>query len=183
MNSRTAQRKRTEERILTVARRLFARQGYDRTTIRAVAGEAGIDPGLVIRYFGNKENLFAHAARMESEDPLPANASDVATLLLDSLGDKLAGEPVSVIAMLRSMLTHPEAGREVLAFMTDQQRQIAKALPQPDAALRADLLGAITMGMLFGRYLIKLEVLQDASPEEIIDLLRPCFHALAEGGD
>src|SRR5918999_3493174 len=48
----------TREAIAGAARRLFAERGYDRTTIRAIAAEAGVDPALVVHFFGSKEALF-----------------------------------------------------------------------------------------------------------------------------
>jgi hypothetical protein len=57
--------------------------------------------------------------------------------------------------------------------------QIRAAIPTADADLRASLLSAITHSVIVERYLLRLGRLADASPEEIIDLLRPCFQALA----
>ena len=51
----------TRERILTSARELFARNGIDKTSIRAVAAAAGVDPALVHHYYGTKQQLFAAA--------------------------------------------------------------------------------------------------------------------------
>jgi len=52
----------TRADILSAARRRFATEGYEGTTLRAVAAEVGVDAALVIRYFGSKEDLFAAAA-------------------------------------------------------------------------------------------------------------------------
>src|SRR4051794_28229234 len=49
----------TKARILAAAQRLFAAEGYERTTVRAIAAAAAADPALVVRYFGSKEGLFA----------------------------------------------------------------------------------------------------------------------------
>ena len=48
----------TREAILEAARRQFADLGYDRTTLRSVAAEAGVDPALVVHFFGSKQQLF-----------------------------------------------------------------------------------------------------------------------------
>lgn len=48
----------TRDRIAASARRLFAEGGYTDTSVRAIAADAGIDPALVIRYFGSKDLLF-----------------------------------------------------------------------------------------------------------------------------
>src|SRR5215472_8316173 len=59
----------TRASILTAARERFAADGYERATIRAIAGDAGIDPALVMRYYGNKEGLFAAAAEIDLHLP------------------------------------------------------------------------------------------------------------------
>src|SRR5689334_16457158 len=69
--TRAEQRRNTEARILDQARRLFAESGYDRTTIRAVATAADVDPGLVMHYFRSKEELFARATE-GGTPPLPS---------------------------------------------------------------------------------------------------------------
>src|SRR4051794_41498222 len=61
--SREERRRRTERCILQEARRLFAEDGFERTTIRAVARRTGVDPALVMQYFGSKEGLFAAAMK------------------------------------------------------------------------------------------------------------------------
>ena len=52
--SRAEQRQRTQSRILAAAQKLFAELGYDRATVRAIAAEAGTDPGLVMPIPGPK---------------------------------------------------------------------------------------------------------------------------------
>ncbi|MQA12274.1 MAG: TetR family transcriptional regulator [Pseudonocardiaceae bacterium] len=179
--SRAEQRQKTENRILTAARRLFADSGYDRTTIRAIAAEAKTDPGLVMRYFGSKKELFALVAEIAPDEPVTGTPEQAAEHLLTSLGDKLEAEPSATLAMLRSMLTHPEAAKEVRAAVTNQQRDAAAAFPGDDAVLRAGLIGALTLGTVLGRHLLRLDGLRDAPPEAITALLRPCFHALVDG--
>jgi AcrR family transcriptional regulator len=59
----------TRAAILAAARDRFATQGYERATIRAIAADAGIDPAMVMRYYGNKEGLFAAAATFDLQLP------------------------------------------------------------------------------------------------------------------
>ncbi|MDT5208004.1 MAG: hypothetical protein QOF67_419, partial [Mycobacterium sp.] len=47
--------------ILAAARQRFAESGFERATIRAIAADANIDPSMVMRYFGSKDQLFAAA--------------------------------------------------------------------------------------------------------------------------
>ncbi|MGY5190550.1 UNVERIFIED_CONTAM: TetR/AcrR family transcriptional regulator, partial [Bacillus amyloliquefaciens DSM 7 = ATCC 23350] len=59
----------TKAVILAAARDRFARSGFARATIRAIAADAGIDPSMVMRYFGNKNQLFAAAADFDLQIP------------------------------------------------------------------------------------------------------------------
>ena len=52
------------ERILAVARCAFAEQGYRGATLRAIAGEVGVDVALIAHYFGNKQGLYTEAMKM-----------------------------------------------------------------------------------------------------------------------
>ncbi|WP_049576230.1 TetR/AcrR family transcriptional regulator [Nonomuraea sp. SBT364] len=177
--TRAEQRRQTEDRILAAARRLFADNGYDRTTIRAVAAAAGADPGLVMRYFGSKDELFARVAEVPSDGPVSGSPEEVAELLLAALDGKLRGDLSGTLAMLRSMLTHPDAGQEMRAAISGQQRQVAAALPADDALLRAGLIGALTLGTIIGRDLLGLDGVRDADVADIVRVLRPAVHAIA----
>jgi AcrR family transcriptional regulator len=180
--TRAEQRRHTQDRIMDAARRLFAEHGYDRTTIRAIAAEAKADPGLVMRYFGSKEKLFARIAVVNQNEPIGGSPEQVAELLLSALAAKVAAEPVGALAAVRSMFTHPEAAKEVRQAMLAEQRQAAESIPGEDADLRAGLIGALTLGTVIGRYLLGLDGLRDAPPEQVIALLRQSFHSIIHGG-
>jgi len=174
------QRRQTEERILAAARRLFGEHGYDRTTIRGIAEAAGSDAGLVMRYFGSKEKLFAKAATIPPDGPIAGSPEEIAGLLTSGLSAKLSDEPAAALAALRAMFSHPDAAAEVRAAMTGQQRQVAAQLPGEDAVLRSGVIGALTLGLVIGRHLVRLDGL-DASPEELMEVAGPMIDALVNG--
>lgn len=178
--TRVEQRRRTETRILTAARELFGEHGFDRTTIRAIATRAGSDPGLVMRYFGSKEKLFAQAAAIPADGPIEGSPDQIAELLTAALAEKLAAEPTAALAALRAMFTHPEAAAEVRAAMTAQQRQVAAHLPGDDALLRSGVIGALTLGLVISRHLVNLDGL-DASPEKLMAVAGPLIEELTTG--
>ena len=60
----------------------FAEHGYERTTLREIAGKAGIDASLVIRYFGSKDGLVADILRRARRSELELMAD-----LLNRVGD------------------------------------------------------------------------------------------------
>ena len=178
--SRAEQRRRTEARILDAASRAFLTAGYERTTIRAVASAAGVDAGLVIHYFGSKQELFR---RVIDAAPIPEEISgapgQAAEQILAMLADRLASEPAASLALLRSMLTSPEAASAAGVAITRYEAQIARAIPASDASLRAAIISAITLGVMVSRHLIKSDELAAADPAQVISLLRPCMISLA----
>ncbi|WP_040835058.1 TetR/AcrR family transcriptional regulator [Nocardia brevicatena] len=180
--TRAEQRRKTQERILRAATRLFAESGYERTTIRAVATAADTDPSLVIRYFGSKEQLFARVAVPEPDAPVSGSPEQAAEQLLVALADKLAAPDAATLAAIRTMLTHTDAADSVRAAMSERQHQAARHLTDADADLRAGLIGALTIGVVIARHLLRLDSLSDAPPDRIIDLLRPAVHRIAHDG-
>ncbi|GAA2432361.1 TetR family transcriptional regulator [Actinomadura vinacea] len=173
--TRAERRRRSEQRILTAARTLFAARGYERTTIRAVAEEAGVDPSLVIQNFGSKRELFSRAVRITA---VPDTGAEPVEQLLETLGLKLGGLPPQSLAMMRSMLTHPEAADSARALLERQVDQIGEALTCEDASLRAALAVSVMLGVSIGHQLLELSALSEASPNDIARLLRPSLQAL-----
>ncbi|MCP2168402.1 TetR/AcrR family transcriptional regulator [Goodfellowiella coeruleoviolacea] len=179
--TRSQRRRRTEERILARARELFAESGYERTTIRAVAARAGVDPALVMQYFGAKDELFRRAVAVSTEEVADGGPERLVERLLAAVGVKLGEQPPSSLALLRSMLTHPEATEHVRTSISGQLAHIQATIPGEDAELRAALIVATLFGVTLGRHLLDLDALRDVPPERIAALLRPAFTALAEG--
>ncbi|HEY1971389.1 MAG TPA: TetR family transcriptional regulator [Pseudonocardia sp.] len=87
----TAKAERTREQIVTAAMRLFREQGYQGTTMRGVAAEAGVSVGNAYYYFASKEQLvqgyYDHMAAEQAArcQQLFANTSDFAERLHGSL--------------------------------------------------------------------------------------------------
>jgi AcrR family transcriptional regulator len=180
--SRAEQRRRTEARILDAASQIFLAAGYERTTIRAVASAAGVDAGLVMHYFGSKQELYR---RVIAAAPLPEVSGapeEAAEQILATLADRLASEPTASMALLRSMLTNPEAAAVARVGMARYHAQIAEVIPVEDAGLRAAIISAIILGVTVSRHLVKSDDLATADPAQVIDLLRPCLRALAAEG-
>jgi AcrR family transcriptional regulator len=171
----------TEAKILAAARANFARVGYDGGTIRAIAAEAGVDPSLVLHYFGSKEGVF-RAAVAFPVDP----AQFVPQLLapgLDGLGERLvrffletwdspAGRPL--LALIRSVVASEDAAALLREFITREVLgRLATALRADQPRLRASLAASTLIGMAMLRYIIKLEPLASAKPEVIAGWLGP----------
>jgi AcrR family transcriptional regulator len=175
---RAEQRRRTEARILETAARLFVESGYERTTIRGIARAAGVDAGLVMHYFGSKQELFRRVTHASPTQPLSGTPEQVSEQILAILADSLANEPVQSLAVLRSMLTHPEAAQVAQEGAARYRAQISRSIPAVDAGTRAALVSAIMIGVVVSRHLLKNGGLTDATPQQIVALLRPCLRSL-----
>ena len=98
----------TRGEILAAARSSFADRGFDRTTIRGVAGEAGVDPALVHHYFGSKEDLFLAALEIpvDPRELIPP----VFAPGLDGVGERL-------LTMFLGVWDRPENNQPLRAFL------------------------------------------------------------------
>jgi AcrR family transcriptional regulator len=186
--SRDERRRRTEAGILATARRLFAEEGYERATIRAVAQHAGVDPALVMQYYGSKEGLFAaamkgaHGGESVTEadrDAIPAAAlRDLFAKFEDTVDREAA------VALLRNFLTHPEANRimrdEVMCKITGK---MAGTIGGCDAQLKAALLMACVAGVGLARYLLEIPGLAEAAREDVQRLMEPALRVILDAGD
>jgi AcrR family transcriptional regulator len=186
--SREERRRRTEACILQEARRLFAEEGFERATIRAVARRTGVDPALVMQYFGSKEGLFAAAmegahsggtARTAPREKIPTAVLRDVLAKFEENGDREAA-----VALLRNFLTHPEANRimrdEVLCSVI---RDLAGTIGGTDAELKAALLMSCVAGMALARYVLELPGLAGAPRADVERLLQPALQAiLGEAG-
>lgn len=178
--SRADRRRATEARILTNARELFAAKGFERTTIRAVATAAGVDPALVMQYFGSKRELFGQAVQAVPAPLAATDADGLVDQLMASLGLKLGGLPEGTLAMMRSMLTDQAAADHVRAALDRQVDGVGAALPDADdPELRAALMVTALLGVTIGHQLLGLPVLREAPPDHVAALLRPAIQALA----
>lgn len=181
----------TRDAILAAARARFAQHGYDRTTIRAVAADAGVDPALVHHFFGTKDGLFARTMQ------LPLDPAEVVPQLVDAgpreeLGERLARFCTGVfrehrganpmVAMLRSSMSGPGAARMIREFYTQAVlRTVAERLGVPDGELRAALCASQVMGMAVAREVIELPPLVELDDEVLVAAVAPVFQHYLTG--
>lgn len=172
----------TRDAILAVARRGFATRGYEATSLRAIATEAGVDPALVIHYFGSKEGLFTAATGMPAS--LPELFSGFAGLpVRDRVQALVRGylEMVdsdesrnAIIALVRSAVSNETAAATLRDFMTAQLLPVIVAMTdEPDAQLRASLVAAQLIGTAMLRHVLRVEPLARATHDEIVALMAP----------
>ncbi len=159
----------TRAAILAAAQGRFAVEGYERATIRAIAADAGIDPSMVIRYFGSKAELYAAASAIDLAVPdLPPDqaAHRYAKAFLDRWE---AGENAAEAILLRTAPTHPESAQRVQEiFGTQIVPALRAAFPDdPDIEPRAALVLSQTLGVAYVRYLLGIEPLASMDPAVI----------------
>src|SRR5258708_32337569 len=128
--------------------------------------------------FGSKQQLYRRVIDAAPVPEVSGTPAEAAEQILAGLASRLASEPVASLALLRSMLTNPEAASAASAGIARYEAQIAQAIPADDADLRAAMISAITLGITVSRHLIKSDQLANADPDRVIELLRPCRHSL-----
>ncbi len=172
----------TRDRILASARELFARNGIDRTPIRAVAAAAGVDAALVHHYFGTKQQLFAAAIQIPI-DPMTVLVP-IRELPIEDLGFALPSVLLplwdselgaSFIATLRSLI----AGADVsLARSFLEQVIVAEVAARVDnppgtGILRAQFFASQLMGVVMARYIVQIEPFASLPAEQIVATIGP----------
>ncbi|HZU90952.1 MAG TPA: TetR family transcriptional regulator [Stellaceae bacterium] len=163
---------RTKLRILNAARRRFAEEGYERTTIRGVAAAAAIDPSMVIRYFGNKEGLFAAAASFDLALP------DLAAVPRRERGKRLARHFLhlwehdaaggGLAVLLRTAATSDGAAERVRRIFREQVLPAIAAVSPDAPATRAALITSQFLGLAYSRYVVRIPELTMLAEDVIV---------------
>lgn len=170
----------TRDAILAAARSAFADRGYSATSLRAVAGHAGVDPALVMHYFGSKRGLFAAAVGIPVD--IDALLSQITDGPVDGLGERLVAfylrivdaDDSPVVALLRSAASDEDAAAMLREFIADEVvARLAATIPAPQAELRATLVGTQLVGMAVLRRVVQLEPLASAPPDIVVSWLAP----------
>jgi AcrR family transcriptional regulator len=164
----------TKATILAAAREQFAAAGFAGTTIRSVATAAEIDPSMVMRYFGNKDRLFAAAAEFDLRFP------DVSQVPVDELGPVLVGHFLTrwegdeaLIVLLRSATTNADAAERMREIFGAQLGPSVAAIAPDDAPRRAGLIATQMLGMALCRLVLQLPPVVDMTRDEVIAWLGP----------
>jgi AcrR family transcriptional regulator len=173
----------TRDRILTTAREEFSERGYEKTSVRGIAKAAGVDPALVHHYFGTKEQVFEAAIEVAFAPALRAPDA-IGDGPLDEVGERLTRfilglweNPASrtpLLAIVRSAVNNETAAAVFRRLIAAQVlSRVAAQVGLPDAELRVELAAAQLVGCAMLRYVIKVEPLASADPEQIVARLAP----------
>jgi AcrR family transcriptional regulator len=172
----------TRTQILASARRAFSQNGFARTTVRAIATEAQVDPALIHHYFGSKEQLFTAAIALPLDPkkvlaPVHSSTSDQlgTSLLTAVLGVWESEHQAAILAAFRSAISG-EGTRLIQSFLLNiVLRDIIPRVDSPAGTgiIRAELVASQIAGLLITRYILELEPLKSLSVDALVPLVAP----------
>ena len=181
----------TRGAIVGAARRAFAARGFAGSSLRMIAADAGVDAALIHHYFDNKQQLFLATMALPAE--LPQLVERVAAGGPVGLGDRMVrtvlelwdseAQPM-LVGALRTGLHDPEMARPVREFLTLEilGRLLRSARIDPDeAARRAGLVASQMLGLVVGRYLLRLPALADRPATELAAEIGPTLQRYFDG--
>jgi AcrR family transcriptional regulator len=186
---RTRNAAATKEDILRAALMAFSQRGYDGVSAREIAREVGVNPMLVNRYFGSKEELFAAAT-----DAAFADDSAFAEVFkgdVASLGERLARfivvkgrtNDVGIDPLLFMLRSAPNSRAAEILRSTIEQRVeagVRNALSGDGVRERAALLLSLIAGFQLMRSVIDIASLTPSADSLLISKLGKMFQAITE---
>ncbi|MFG3720641.1 TetR family transcriptional regulator [Streptomyces massasporeus] len=140
----------TRTAILKAARHLLARHAHGDITLKAVADRAGVSPPLILKYFGNKDTLFARVMSFESdaEALLAAPLEDLGPHMVRHVLVSQSEQGADPLLRIVFAPLHGEQGDILRAnFRTQVTDRLTARLTGPDAGLRAELAVATLLGL------------------------------------
>ena len=176
----------TRQRIMDAAQDLFAENGYDHVSVRAIAERAGVNLALINRYFGSKRDLF-HGVLNASVVFPDIVGGDFATLpvrLARYVVGRATGadEPSPAIRALLRSSNSPEV-RQILAerMRTILFEPMVARISGPEAETAAAIVTAVVSGAQSVRQLLGPEVMAAGGTETAVRRLTAVFDACFAG--
>jgi AcrR family transcriptional regulator len=172
----------TRSEIVAAAAWCFTSAGYDATSTRQIAAKAGVDPALVRRFFGGKEELFTEVASAvidpdKTVAAVTAGPADRAgerliRHVLGLLGD--VRQPGPLLGLIRSAVSSEHAARVLRSFLAGRVLgRIAAALNVDQGDVRAALAASQLVGIAISRYAVQLAPLAAADDEQMVGWVAP----------
>jgi AcrR family transcriptional regulator len=175
----------SRDAVLSAAKKRFATEGYEKTTLRAIARDAHVDPSMVLYLFGSKADLFRESLRLILDPEALASAiaggpdddADIGTRLVRtylSIWESPESGP-TMVAMLQSATSNSDAHEAFRAFM---QQYVLTAVAGElgggeQARLRALLAASQLVGTAVLRYVMKIPPLASLPGEQLARLIAP----------
>ncbi|MBT2565754.1 TetR family transcriptional regulator [Arthrobacter sp. ISL-85] len=181
----------SREDILDAARMLFAEHGFEGTSMRQVARAAGVDPGMIHHFFTGKDELFALSVELPADpeqvlagvaEADPATRAELIVRTVLRLWESPA--QAGLLAFLRGTIGS-KAKTALLREMVARRvisRIMASVPGNPDeVALRGSLVATQVVGLMMVRYVVRLEPLASAEPEDVVRLVAPSVQRYLTG--
>lgn len=177
----------TRDAILDAALRLFAAQGFEATSLRAIAAEAGVDAALIRHFFGDKESLFATVVTDRTEYPAHLATATVAdrstagrafTEAYLGLWEDPATRPV-LLALVRSATTSPHAARMLREFLGRLMPSLLG--PGDEHVERVALAGSHLLGVAVARHVVAVPPIAALTHDALVDELAPTIQRYLDG--
>jgi AcrR family transcriptional regulator len=157
----------TKSLIAKEAVKQFSEVGYEKTTIRSVAMAAGVDPKLVMHYFGSKQQLFVsttgvpqtveRAVGILKLTPAPLRGRALAEAIFQA---QKSGEDLQLVGLIRAAATEPEAAEMIRElYVKEAMLKVVKALNLDNAELRAVMLTTLVSGFVFTSRILELQAI------------------------
>src|SRR6201992_2744987 len=165
----------TKAAILAAARERFGANGFQGATIPGIAAGAGIDPSMVMRYFGSKGQLFAAAAEFDLKFPdlTELDRAAVGRSLVRHFLPRWEGDDALVI-LLRSSATNADAAQRMQHIFTKQlQPLVATLVPAAEARWRSGLIATQILGVAWCRFVLRFAAVVRMSPAAIVAWVGP----------
>jgi AcrR family transcriptional regulator len=180
----------TRELVLAGAREEFRERGYEAASVRSVARRAGVDPGTVRHWFGDKTHLFTASLGLVDVDPA-AIVRAAAEGPVAQLGERLVravvdvwdtdyGETVRLV--IPAVMADPGLRALLPQFLgAELLGPIVRRLDVEDAPLRTALVASQMAGVLMTRYLVPIEPLASQPPARVAQLVGPTVQRYLTG--
>ena len=172
----------TRADILSAARRRFATEGFDRTTLRAIAADVGVDAALVIRYFGSKQDLFATATEftIELPDLSGVDPDEIAGMLLPRYF-AVWEEDHTFLALLRAATTSRVAADTLCQALATHVAPILITATPDHPQTRIGLTDAFIIGLATTRSILANPPVANLSRDELSRWAGPVIRQLLVG--
>ncbi len=167
----------TRGEIVEAAKRVFAANGYDGTSLRAVARDAGVDPALVHHYFDGKASLFVAAMALpfdprqvkeHAASPEFSGARTIESFL--TMWDNAEGSGSSFASCVAAMAASTSVADAMREFVNERVWSVRPPVEGETAATatrRTAMVSSQLMGLAFTRYILRVPPLSTASPKQI----------------
>ena len=175
----------SRDAVLAAAKQRFATEGYEKTTLRAIAGDAHVDPSMVLYLFGSKAELFRESLRLVLDaeklvDALrgsPDDDADIGTRMVRSYLRiwETPETAMTLRAMLHAATSNTDAHEAFRGFMQDYVlTAVSKELGGGEQSrLRAMLAGSQLVGTALLRYVMQVPPLATLTGDELVKLIAP----------